>query len=281
VEIARILRDEFGLTPYLAFKTQSLSDIMTITEELRSSDYYLFVDFVRRAPADLSCSLFTHQELALAHHLGFRDMIALQESGAQMEGFIRYVLSNPAVFSTEEELYAELRRLVRERRWSADYSRNLVVEPCEEVWTGGYGDHTGAHTMNVWSVRILNRRPDAAAVKAVCILDFIENALGQSVGNVDRSNLKWSGQLAYEQTILPQDFGIVNVLSVHEDEPGIYLLSARDAHPRLPILVKGGEYRLHFKVFSEGFPLLRFVTPLTVREGVRWDMQVETFGPPV
>jgi hypothetical protein len=80
--IAELLRSsEFNLDPYLAFRTQSLSDILTITEELRSSDYYLFVDFQRAptGPQDLPCSLFTHQELALAHHLGFRDMIALQQ----------------------------------------------------------------------------------------------------------------------------------------------------------------------------------------------------------
>jgi hypothetical protein len=60
--IAALLRDEFHLVPYLAFKTQSLNDIMIITEELRSSDYYLFLDFLR-APTgdqDIACSLFTH-----------------------------------------------------------------------------------------------------------------------------------------------------------------------------------------------------------------------------
>src|SRR6266496_2872951 len=47
-EIKGILSTEFSLTPYLAFKIQSLSDIMTITNELRTSDYYLFIDFLRR-----------------------------------------------------------------------------------------------------------------------------------------------------------------------------------------------------------------------------------------
>ena len=290
-EIARILEHEFGLVPYLAFQTQSLDDIMTITDELRSSDYYVFVDFLRESnsPTDLSCSLFTHQELALAHHLGFGEMIALQQKGAALEGFVKYVLSNPAAFSSRDELYSELRRLVGERKWSKSYSRNLVVEPWD-TWQGNYGDHSGAHMMKVWSVKVRNMRPDVAAVGAVCILDCIENTAGsQTVRNdsPDRSYLKWSGQIGYERTILPEDFGVVNVLSVHEDEPGAFLLSSRDAYPRSPILNTPGEYRLHFKIFSEGFPLLRFVVPVSLDTSrfalprpVPWAMQLEKFGPP-
>jgi len=78
VKKEKLLKDKFQLDSYIAFKVQSLNDIMTITKELRSSDYYLFIDFVRRPTKSqyLHISLFTHQELALAHHLGFKDMIA-------------------------------------------------------------------------------------------------------------------------------------------------------------------------------------------------------------
>jgi hypothetical protein len=95
--IRALLEDEFHLSAYLAFRIQSLDDVMTITRELKSSDYFLFIDFLRRPERseDLPVSLFTHQELALAHHLGFKDIIALQQEGAPLEGFLRYVLSNP------------------------------------------------------------------------------------------------------------------------------------------------------------------------------------------
>jgi len=36
-----LLKNKFGLTPYVAITVQSLDDVMTITKELRSSDYYL------------------------------------------------------------------------------------------------------------------------------------------------------------------------------------------------------------------------------------------------
>jgi hypothetical protein len=44
--IRRLLTAKFNLPPpYVAVNVQSLGDIMNITKELRSSDYYLFIDF--------------------------------------------------------------------------------------------------------------------------------------------------------------------------------------------------------------------------------------------
>jgi hypothetical protein len=266
--IEKLLRDKFNLKPYLAFRTQSLEDIMTITEELRSSDYYLFVDFLRKGQSaqDLPCSLFTHQELALAHYLGFRDMIALQQTGAPLEGFLKYVLSNPEYLDTDADLLEKIEALVRGRKWSSDYSRHLVFSELQTDGPFVYQDQTGSHTMKVWNAKIENRRPDAAAVKAVCILSGLESA-DKPIPFTDRAYLKWCGQATYENTILPQNFGIVTLCSVHQDEPGLFLVSARDAVPRLPIVQTNGEYRLHFKAFSEGFPLLEF----SVDFHLRWE----------
>jgi hypothetical protein len=265
--IRTLLRSKFSLETYLAFKTQSLNDIMTITEELRSSDYYLFVDFLRTPTGeqDLACSLFTHQELALAHHLGFRDMIALQQRGAPLEGFIRYVLSNPECFDGEDDLLGKIESLVRERGWSPSYSRNLVFTRIQTHGPLVYQDHTGPNTMKVWNAVIENRRPDVAAVRTVCVLDQIESQ-GLPYSSPDRGYLKWSGQHTYENTILPEDFAEVTLCCTHQGEAGLFLVSARDVVPRLPILRDNGLYLLRFKVFSEGFPLLAF----TVEFNLQW-----------
>jgi hypothetical protein len=269
IRIQDLLRKDFGLDSYLAFKIQSLDDIMIITEELRKSDYYLFIDFLRHpeSPDDFSCSLFTHQELALAHHLGFRDIIALQETGVRQEGFVRYVLSNPESFFDVEDLLQKLGALVRSRGWSPRFSRNLIVsnlhlsQPDPQV----YGDHTGTYKTRTWAVDIENRRPDVAATRTICILDKIIDAVGAQP-SPDRSFLKWSGfHQRYENTLLPEDFGTVNLLAVREQEPGIFLPSQRDFSPREPILRSDGPYLLQFKVFSEGFPLLKF--------GIRFRLQ--------
>jgi hypothetical protein len=127
-----------------------------------------------------------------------------------------------------------------------------------------YQDHTGMKTMKVWNAKIENRRPDVAAVRTVYILDEIESAGGRSPSS-DRAYLKWSGQATYENTILPQDFGLVTLFCTHQDEPGLFLVSARDVAPRSAIGTTNGSYKLYFKVFSSGFPPLTFAVTLNLQ----------------
>jgi hypothetical protein len=259
------LESKFHLTAYLAFKTQSLRDIMTIIEELRSCDYYLFVDFPR--PDDPGCSLYTHQELALAYQLGFQDMIALQQRGMRQEGFLRYVLSNPEPFDSDDDLLNKVEKLIEERKWNPGFSRNLVLAEVQrqEPDPITYGDHTGFHVMTVWNAKIENRRPDVAAVRAVCILSDIETQ-GTKVPSPDRAYLKWCGQATYENTILPNDFGLVTLCCTHQDEPGLFLVTARDVRPRSPVAEPNEEYKLYFKLYSEGFPPLDFSVNFDLRQ---------------
>ncbi|MCX5638302.1 MAG: hypothetical protein NTX52_11515 [Planctomycetota bacterium] len=266
-KVRKLLQDEFGLTTYLSFRIQSLKDIMTITKELSSSDYYLFIDFLRESnrAEDLPCSLFTHQELALAHHLGFDRIIALQQKDAPREGFLRYVLSNPESFNDENDLLDKVRALVRERDGKPEYSRNLVVTELHLLDPIYYADHTGSFFERVWQVKVENRRPDIAAVGSVCILDYILTENGNLIVPFDRSYLKWAGQSGYERTILPKDFACIDVFAIHADRPGLFLHSLRDT-PRKPILQNDGNYKLSFKLFSQGFPLLEFC----IRIELRW-----------
>ena len=216
--IKQLLKDKFGLDSYVAVNIQGFNDIMRITDELRHADYYLFIDFLRHDPDDLPFSLFTHQELAVAHNLGFTDMIALREKGTPIEGFLRYIQSNPIEFDNDEDLMKKVEGLVREREWSRNYSRNLVLTNISErIGPFFYGDHTGAHNQFIWHARIENRRPDVAAVNTLCVLDSIDSK-ERRVENPDRSNLKWARQQGYERTILPLDYGLIDIISIREDE---------------------------------------------------------------
>ncbi len=259
-KVKGLLKEKFALESYLAFKVQGLDDIMKITEELKASDYYLFIDFKRAGKQDLACSLFTHQELALAHHVGFRDIIALQEEGMPLEGFLRYVLSNPEHFETEEELLQKIEQLVRDKGWNKDYSRNLVIAEVKKyspVVT--YTDQTGAFTEFIWHAKVVNKRPDIAAVNAVCILDSITGPNGIELKSKDRSYLKWAQHTqSYMITILPQDFGVIDIFSVRASPSGVFLHSALDSQ-REAIILTEGLYKLKYKLFSSGFPLLPFI----------------------
>jgi hypothetical protein len=86
-----------------------------------SWDYFVFINFKR-------LSVFTHQEFALARHLGFGDnIIILQEKDAKLEGFLRYVLGNPKPFDGTDELLDKVCQLAKAKGWSPTYSRNLVT----------------------------------------------------------------------------------------------------------------------------------------------------------
>jgi len=171
-QIKKLLKDKFNLDCYVAINIQGLNDIMKITGELKSSDYYLFVDFFRKGEK-FPCSLFTHQELALAHHLRFEDIIAFKENGVPSEGFIKYVQANPEPFKTDGELLEKIEIFVKERKWNKDYSRNLIIDHIERVGPFQYGDQTGSYLEYIWHAYILNRRPDVAAVDSACVLDWV------------------------------------------------------------------------------------------------------------
>jgi hypothetical protein len=273
-------KDKFNLKGYLAFKIQGLNDIMNITEELRASDYYLFIDFHRkkkfieflRRKESLPCSLFTHQELALAQHLEFKEIIAFRERGAPLEGFLRYLQANPETFKDEKDLLNKVEKAVRQRGWNKNYSRNLILAGIEvvpktpaDVLT--YSDHHNAqHREYIWHAKIENRRPDAAAFNTICILESIESADRTETESNDRNPLKWVGRVAaYETTILPKDSVEVDIFAIHADEEGIYLHSALDLNPRKAILKNDGSYKLHYKLFSKGFPLLYFSVEVNYR----------------
>ncbi len=267
-KVGKLLKDKFGLDSYLAFKIQGLNDIMKITEELRSSDYYLFIDFFRKkkffkkGKIEFQCSLFTHQELALAHHLGFQEIIAFQQKGAPLEGFLRYVQSNPETFKDENELLQKLEIIVKERGWNQNYSRNLAISDFSRIGPLHYADQTGQYFEWVWDVTIENRRPDVAAINTACLLDYIVLPTGAKIESNDRSWLKWGGQIGYQRTILPMDRGRINIFAIHCNENGVYLHSAQDLIPRIPIITDEGVYKMCYKVFAEHFPPFSFIVEL-------------------
>lgn len=281
--VAKLLGNDFNLTPYLAFEIQSLDDIMAITKQLSSSDYFIFIDFLRdikNSKQDLPISLFTHQELALAHHLGFgENIIALRERGVpEREGFIWYVQSNPEFFgrNNDDELIEILKRKIKDKCWTSEFSRHLVINNPKLTDPFFYTDHTGRYYQRVWEVRVDNRRSDIAAVDTVCILDKIENN-GELIEPHDRTYLKWSGQKGYRQTILSNDYGKLAIFAINAEKPGIFLNSLQDITPRRAIIDADGDYKLGYKLFSQGLPLVEFQVKVKYRwvppSKIKWPLK--------
>jgi|LQYC01.1.fsa_nt_gi hypothetical protein len=277
--IKKMLKKDFSLNPYLAFKTQSLDDIMVITKELASSDYYLFIDFLRKPESDqdLECSLFTHQELALAHHLKFKgkEIIALQEKGAILAGFLKYVLSNPEPFKGPNELCKKIKKLVKEKEWSWDYSRNLIVREIGFTGPWSYSVCASSGTDMVYQIKVENKRSDIPAIRTICSLDYYSKKKnGTKTLSHDRSNLKCAGQATFEPTIRPKDFAKFDLFAIRGKDPGIFLHSQWDGYPQGPVIEDNGIYQLFYKIYSEGFQPVEF----TVEVNLKWSKHHENFN---
>ncbi len=140
--------EQLGFSPYVAVNEQSLRGLKeNIFEQLRSSEYFIFVDFKRER---LVCehpeevyrgSLFSHQELALASYLDI-PVLAFQESGVKKDdGIIRFLQTNAEQFTDRHFLPDVIAERVRALRWNSG-SRNelvLVREPDQYIDAGRVG----------------------------------------------------------------------------------------------------------------------------------------------
>lgn len=256
--LRRVLGDE-GFAVYVAIHAQSIEDVNSgIIRQLERSDYYVFIDFRRERIAEdrFRGSLFTHQELAIAHRSQFEYALFFQEQGIELQGLLRYMGANPTLFGPDDDLVDLVRRAVRERGWTPAYSRHLIA-------TRLRGSEQLIRTPQIagrfFFVDVENRRPDAAAYDTVARLELIEDADGTRKPSPNRSPLKVTGQGAFRQTIWPLSHGALDVLAVGtEPRRGIFLHTSLDL-PRIdPVITRPGQYALEYAVLARDFPVLRF-----------------------
>lgn len=274
-QVAASMRDYFekaGFCPYVAIQAQSIQDVNSaIISELKSADYYVFIDFAREPLPHVDGarhrgSLFTHQELAIAYVLGFDKTVFLQHKDVQPEGLLRYTASNAEKFSIPAEVLPTVKRLVEERQWDPRYTRHLVGHGIH--WPDqiiAFGSHTGESLVGRFLyLDIENRRKDLAAFNCVARLASIEGPPGTPRPFSDRSHLKVTGQPGFVQTIWPSGMGAFDLLMVKLQGGAVCLNNALDVVPKPSINTSPGHNRLHYEVLAEGFPILEVVIDLHV-----------------
>jgi hypothetical protein len=265
-ELSEWLRNRDFL-PYVAVQAQSIQDVNTaIISELKSSDYYIFIDFPRELlEGDPNGahrgSLFTHQEMAIAYTLGFERVLFLRHKDVKLEGLLLYTASNAIIFSNTREAIHKAEEAIDEKRWLPSYTRHLVAANLN--WTQGmvcYISHsTGEHLVGRFLfIDIQNHRTDLAAFNTVARLRSINDVNGNSLPVSDLSHLKATGQPGYSQTIWPGSHGTFDLLLAKAGQGAIYLNSSLDLSPKPPIITQPGHYFLSYEVLSESFPMLIF-----------------------
>lgn len=301
-DVETLLESEFGLDPHVEIDHQNLDEVTASINELRSSDYYIFIDLYRDDGRSfiskllgwgrrrLPISLFSHQELALAWEYGFNDkIIAFRDErfageNISREGLLAYLGVNARTFSNRADLLRQLKETLLERNWSSTYSRHLVPTTVQRITPPAqYTDHMGSSTEVIWHAEIENRRNDTAAVDAVCILDGIETVDGQEINLEDRTPLKWAGRMeAYRGMILPRDSRKVDLLAVRKEQQGIFLHSQSDeyttpAGSRTPVIDAPGEYIFSYKIYARDLPLLEFHVKVKYRQTSNWQNSVSAY----
>ena len=282
VKIANFFARE-GYVPHVAIEVQSALDInAAIIGELKSADYYVFVNFRRELILSGSKqihrgSLFANQELAIAYALEFEHMLFLNQRGALREGIFKFLVTNASEFETFEDAIALLAKGMH--RWSNIYSRQLRLTKLRWSRDVKYNDHSSK------IVTDFSPKKNLATRRQRMLLATIENnRVGKSAVNAatrlkrvmrigdeyplplsDRTSLKASGHDGYTHTIWPQDNVNFDLLAIHLDCPReIFLNSNHDFGWRAPIINKIGSYMLDYEIFAEGFPLLQIQVELDV-----------------
>lgn len=256
-----------GYRPFVALEAQGLQDVNSGTiAELRRSDYLVFIDFCRETLGEnRGCrgSLYSHQELAIAHALGLKEAIFFREQGVRVEGISRFMAANAIEFKEHSELIDRLARSVVDRRWSPDYSRNLIVGPLR--WHGTI--RTPRLCGRFLFVDIQNRRSDIAH-GAVARLSRLRVAGRDEAPSPNMSPLKVTGQVnAFSQTIFPDSHGAFDLLCVDvELGSRVYLNTALDLPVVPPLLDEAGEHSLFYEVVAIGFEPLHFELRLSTGE---------------
>lgn len=256
-----------GYNPYVAIETQSIQDVNTsIIGNLKTSDYYIFIDFAREKIGRKNCSpifrgsLFTNQELAVAYMLEFDEVLYLQQNNVKLEGIGKYLLSNALPFKRKSEVPSLIETTVVKKGWNPSYSRHLTLG--QPIYAGEweYGDHTGSYSDHIWHLSVKNLRHDIAAFDTVARLNEIVAANGNTIQTRDRNFLKWAGKkAAYSVTILPMDECGFDLFALDQANNSLLRLhSEEDKPPRQPIITIPGRYVLHYQLFSKGFPMLEF-----------------------
>ena len=271
--IVDVLQNDFGLTVFVAAKENFFVGNPNIFDSLKNSDYYLFIDFKRPVKTtDCYCSLYTHQELAMAIAYGFdkTNMLIFHKKGMKKGGILKYMFVNEE-FNNYSDVADVVIKAVRDSHWHSDYSRNLSIETANinshsSPWKDKY-DSSLTRQERIALVGIRNRRNDYAATNCQVHLKEIKG----NFYNLDRAPVKAAGVSAYVHTIWPGEKVAFDLFGYDVNQKKIFMHTECDMteHDRQkPLIERPGDYILTYEVYAEHFPVLTFDVKLHLGDDV-------------
>jgi hypothetical protein len=263
-KIADLLRER-GFDPYIAVAEQTLRGLKeNLFEQLRKSEYFVFVDFKRELLADSPFhrgSLFSHQELAIASLLDI-DVAAFQEKGVKpLDGLVQFLQANTIEFTDKNLLPDEVANIVHRRRWNPSWRNELLLEaPQFEDNVAVYDNRTGQSLgmAKYFHVNVRNHHREKLASNC-CV--YLESVIKRPDTNIELKTIefKWAGTEFPSVGIAAGTSRLFDALQIPHAQPNNVLFQVHTDSstyiPRIPQEI--GEYELSYLVTSENFPPAR------------------------
>ncbi len=259
-EIERLLVDKLHYDAYVAVEQHSLLGLReNIFEHLRTSEYFLFVDFCREevsSAGDERCrgSLFCHQELALASFLEL-DALCFREGGAlKLDGMMQAIQANPVEFSNRAVLVDLIRKsILAAPQWKPNWKNVLRMERDPAEYTDAQVGARG--TGRFFHVRVANLNRWRPALGCYVYLDRIRRLPDGDDIPLRIVETKWAGYVEPTAVIRPamdRQFDAVWIPHQASLVPQFSLFTDSGAYA--PRFEGPGDFELTYVVSSENFP---------------------------
>lgn len=283
--LAERLRQEFGFNVFVATKENFFAGNPNIFDVLKNSDYYLFINFERPVKkTGCYCSIYTHQELAMAFAYGFdrSNMLIFHKHGMQKSGILAYIIAN-GEFNGYSDVVETVIKAVRDCNWSPNYSRHLSIEsvtpnqPCKfNPFKNDEGvcPYDQLRNTQIVTVEISNRRIIDVAIN--CQVHLKDK--GEPYLYYDRAPLKAAGVKSYSHTIWPGETVSFDLLCYDVDQKTIFMHTESDVvdpagcYP--PLINQPGHYILTYEVCALNFPISTFAVKLQLGDDVDGGIQI-------
>lgn len=265
IQIAREIGNRLtilGFDPYIAVDVQDLRGLReNIFEQLRTSEYFLFVDFKRESLGETGLhrgSPFSHQELAIASLLEI-DVVAFREKGVKpLDGLMQFLQVNAKEFSDKSMLPDAVAGVVQQRGWNPSWKNALVLEASQPV---NNGDAMCFH------VNVCNRHRGKLAVNCFAYLERVIKHPGTDIP-VKTIEFKWAATPLPSVSIAANTERAFDAFHVTHAQPGIVRFQVfTDTVGYIPQLPRElGMYELTYAVTSTNFPTARAQFILDLRK---------------
>jgi hypothetical protein len=266
--IQRLEKPEEGLgyEVYFALPQQSTEDLVNdIFQNLKNSEYYLFIDFKREKLTEddgsvtQRGSLFSNQELAIAQFQR-KKIIAFQEDGVKkLDGILRFIHVNATPFSSRDGLVDKIIAEVKVR-WDNTWKNQLKLyrkQGESAVVEFTYKDSI-KRSATFFHVDVQNKHNEQAARDCYVFVEKITDlGSGLDITPAKLVEFKWEGVTSARITIPPQITRSFDGLYIFHDEQKTAYLGVNpfivDFSKFIYTLPSPGRYEMSFVVYSNDF----------------------------